>query len=183
MIDIIKQMPDWLGAAICGVIGWFSHIGYESWRKWKKPFQQDVDRFNSIISAIDPYAIEYFKNADVASFSELYSLKFLEAFEKIDLIRKFGKSCLDRELNKKEHDLVKSLNEIISFIAWKSYFQTGSKTSRTCLWDNFSYENDEHLKTKRELQKNLNQLGQNLSDAYQSYKTYGDKKFAIRDSG
>ena len=181
-MELINQIPEWLGAGICAAIGWFAHIGYGAWQKRNAPFEQDVQRFDSIIKAIDPHAIEYFVSADVVHFSGVYSDQLLNAYGTIDLINKFEKSCIDKELNKNERELVKSLNEITNFIAWKSYYRTGSTTSRTFLWETFNNQDADDLQAKKELQDSLNKFGKKLSNSFQAYKAYGDRRFAKRVS-
>lgn len=177
-MDIINQIPDWLGAAICGAIGWFGHILYERYRYSRKPFEQDIKRFNSIIQAIDPFAIEAFLHTDIRYFNASDSDRLLDANAKIQLIDKFDPICLDKALHRKEKKLLKALDEITSFIAWKSFYRRGSTSTRTFLTDAFDENNKVHKEEVTQIQNRMNKLGKDLLESYRAYKSYGDRKFA-----
>ncbi len=178
MLAFLSTIPEWLGAGICAAIGWFGHIAYLSWQEHKTPYEQDKDRFDKIIKSIDPYSVEEFLIIDVGYFSAQHCEFLMMASSQIDLIDKFEKSCLDRDLKVKERALVSALNKVIQFISWKSFYRTNSTTSRTFLWDSYDPSNAAHQKKADKIKSEFEPLTRELLVAYRNYKAYGDKKFA-----
>lgn len=182
MLEIINSIPDWLGAAICGALGWFGHVIYTAWINHTKPYEQDQKRFDEIIKAIDPYSMEAFEHVDIGEFSALHCENLMKASGEIDLIDKFEKSCLDKELKAKEQALVTVLNKITQFIAWKSFYKRGGNTSRTFLWDSYDDSDEQQRAEAQKIKAEIEGYGRQLKAAFKVYKSYGDKKFAKKVS-
>lgn len=84
------------------------------------------------------------------------------------------------KLIERERALADALNKITNFIAYESFYRTGSTTSRTFLWDTFNDAKEEDREKAGALKKKMDGLGNTLFDAYKDYKAYGDKVFAKR---
>jgi len=165
---------------MCGALGWFGHVAYSTWLNHKKPFEQDQKRFDEIIKSIDPYSFEAFLHVDIGCFQASYCESLSKASGEIDLIDKFEKSCLDKELKAKEQALVTVLNKITQLIAWKSFYHGGGNTMRTFLWDSYDDSDDQQRAEAQKIKAEIEGYGRDLLEAFSAYKGYGDKKFAKR---
>jgi hypothetical protein len=178
VLELLDAIPGWLGAAICGGLGWLGHVGYLTWQNYKKPYEQDKNRFTEIIEKIDPYAFSSFQHIDVGDFSASDCEALLHASLEIDVIDKFGKKCIDKDLQAKEKALVTVLDKITNYISWKSFYRGNGTTRRTFLWDNYSGTNSKDVETSQKIQAEIEELGKELFTAFTEYKTYGDRKYA-----
>lgn len=181
-MDLLNQIPDWFGEAICLAIGWIMHVLYLMWKDHKRPYEQDRERFDEIIKSIDPYAVAAFENVTIDCFSAIHCEQLMHASCEIELTDRFGKSCLDKELKIKEQALVTAIDKITYYIAWKSFYKSGGNTWRTFLWDNYNSSDPEQLAEADKIKNEIEQYGKVLYKAYLDYKCYGDKKFAIKIS-
>ena len=68
ILDFIGSIPTeiWVvvATAIVGLIGWFGRTAFDAWNKSRLPFKQDRDRYQTVLNAIVPSHLYYFRDPD-----------------------------------------------------------------------------------------------------------------------
>lgn len=175
MLEYINQIPEWLGAAICGGIGWFAHVLYSWWQKSHLPNQPDQRRYDHIIKNVNTRSLYYDAYApftDVQDEQDVYiSLIPNEIIENLSisngaLQNNTLPSFINNKLKTKERALRESVSSLCDEVSKVVEYHHGRSV----------YEVPEKVTSKQ-----LEDLSKKISEtiaAYEHFRDFGNQVFA-----
>lgn len=174
IVELFPVIPDgvWEAAAVAAfaAIGWFAKMGFDAWNKSRLPFKQDRDRYQAVLSAIDPGDLYYFRDPD-------FSCVFKRRLDGVDeaahqLTEIHLPAYLNKTLEKNEADLVETMGALANHLSLKFFPCHGNQNAFTMYWDTFDEWNDDDQRRASEIQA---EIGEKLKEAIETYEVFRDR--------
>ena len=180
--ELVAAVPDgvWvaLATALVGAIGWFGKTAFDAWKVSRRPYKQDQDRYNSVIAAVDPSHLYYFKDPQ---FNCVYKKRMDgidDAAHNLDNLH--SAKYLNKKLAIKENELRTSLLELANILCANLFHCRGNQTTFTMYWDTFDEWNDQDQKRAKGIQTDILEKVAKAIVAFEGYRDYGNRLFADR---
>lgn len=180
--ELIGSVPDGVWVAIVGAVltgaGWFAKQAFDAWNKSRLPFKQDRDRYETVLSVIDPSHLYYFRDPD-------FSCVFKGRLDGVDeaahqLTEIHLPAYLNKTLKKKETDLVEKMGALANHLSLKFFPCHGNQNAFTIYWDTFDEWNDEDQRRATKIQSEIGEKLKEAIEAYEAFRDYGNRVFADR---
>ena len=151
------------------------------WKWYRRPFKQDRDRYQRVMSNINPPDIYYFRVWDSSYHKfpqDRYDNIWASAMALRDLSN-YAPNFIDKQLLKKEKKLLDALNELLERMGRRLSFYQGS--SRLTIYrSGYDATNLEHIQEADEVITELNEALNHLIEAFEDFRDCGNRKFAER---
>lgn len=151
----------------------------EYWKWSKRPFKPDLDRYQQVMENINIPDIYYFREIGCLyhDFSaDRYSRIGFSACA-LSTIR--APKFIDKKLHAKEQKLLDALKEMWALMRGKLHFNR-ERTLCTIYGPDYNATNPEHEQKALEVIAELNQALNQLIEAFEDFRDYGNERFAVR---
>ena len=181
-MELLGKIPTeiWvvIATAVVGAIGWFGTMAFNAWRKSRVPFKQDRDRYEAVMSAIEPSDLFYFKDPDYSCIPKRHLDGVSEAAAALSELHK--PQYLNKKFTQKENVLATSLKQFGDLLALKCFPNHRNQNVFTIYWDTFDEWKNEDQDRASEIQREIKCARDKAITAFENYRDYGNKLFADR---
>ena len=173
LIQYISNIPAWLGAGIMAAFGWFGHIVYGEWLRYRTPFIEDKKHFECIVSSIDINAMYFFEESVMPSVPRSIFDRIVATSIALDDVAMY-RSAIHGGLKKREKKLINAIESFCASLSWHSHLGEvmvvfDGKTSIKKRWFyNTTVQNE------------IDACRCNMIVAYEDYRDFGNKLFATK---
>lgn len=188
----LSQMPEWVGNLVVAIftiiatgVGWLVKYLCDARKEEKRPYEQDVKRYEDVLDACNAPIIKYFSDlCEYLDFQNNLYNKIMESRHYLDNFDINKKPYINDRLPILEGALVNAFDKFSDTLAAETRFKSGSMERRTVLPDNYDRSNTVHVKDISDINKSLDVKSKALMRAYMDYKNEGARILArkLRDS-